>query len=193
MTGQILISPKTARQNLECIHRSTMIPPPSPHNSTNLECSASCTVLGPTGNVQGTYSFYHLGTGRVIKSNYFTVIPIPHEVIACVEETATYQNLPNDLIFSLATGDVTDGETLDKHQLTDPLSMRCMGHRSAREGGPFMGVHPTLEHTPDQVPAPGPAYNPPVHQTPIFPPVLDNGVEYLGEGNDKVSSARGRM
>lgn len=53
----------------------------TPHNLTDLEQAASCIVLGPTGNLQGMYSFYNLVTGRVIESNSFRVIPIPHEGI----------------------------------------------------------------------------------------------------------------
>jgi hypothetical protein len=41
--------------------------------------------LGPTGNIQGTYKFMSLLTGRLIKARSFTPLPMPDEVINMVE------------------------------------------------------------------------------------------------------------
>ena len=37
--------------------------------------------LGPTGNIQGTYSFLNLSTGLVIKRRRFVKLPAPDSVI----------------------------------------------------------------------------------------------------------------
>ncbi len=60
----------------------------TPHNSTDLARAASALVLGPTGNVQGTYKFYNLDTGRQFVANQFTVLPVPQAVIDWVHAIA---------------------------------------------------------------------------------------------------------
>ncbi len=42
-------------------------------------------VLGPTGNLQGTYKIYNLTTGKKIKRHIFTPYPMPNLVIKKVE------------------------------------------------------------------------------------------------------------
>jgi hypothetical protein len=43
-------------------------------------------VLGPTGNLQGTYNFFSLETGKKIKQPKFTPYPMPDLVIRGVEK-----------------------------------------------------------------------------------------------------------
>ncbi len=49
----------------------------TPHNSTDFAHAVSTLVLGPTGNVQGTYKFYNLDSGSQSVSDQFTVSPMP--------------------------------------------------------------------------------------------------------------------
>jgi hypothetical protein len=41
-------------------------------------------AVGPTGNLQGSVKFYSLDTGRIIKRRSFTPLPMPDQVIECV-------------------------------------------------------------------------------------------------------------
>jgi hypothetical protein len=45
-------------------------------------------ALRPTGNAQGGYYFYSLGTGRRLNRNRWTPLPMPAEVIDCVHALA---------------------------------------------------------------------------------------------------------
>jgi hypothetical protein len=45
--------------------------------------------LGPTGNIQGTYKFMSLLTGKLIKARSFTPLPMPDDVISKVESMAS--------------------------------------------------------------------------------------------------------
>ncbi|KAL7460647.1 hypothetical protein ACHAXS_001093 [Conticribra weissflogii] len=42
--------------------------------------------LGPTGNMQGTYKFFCLTTGRIIKRRQFTKVPMPGSIIKKLED-----------------------------------------------------------------------------------------------------------
>jgi hypothetical protein len=46
--------------------------------------------LGLTGNIQGTYNFMSLLTGRLIKARLFTPLPMPDDVIMQVERMGTF-------------------------------------------------------------------------------------------------------
>ena len=41
--------------------------------------------LGPTGNIQGTYKFFSLKTGKLLRRRKFTALPMPDLVIKKVE------------------------------------------------------------------------------------------------------------
>jgi hypothetical protein len=58
-------------------------------------------VLGPTGNLQGTYKFFNLETGLKIKRRSFTRYPMPDSVIKKVEQYAKRRN-PGDGDFNFA-------------------------------------------------------------------------------------------
>ena len=54
----------------------------SPTNSMKSRARGIPAIcLGPTGNIQGTYSFLNLATGLVIKRRRFQELPAPDSVI----------------------------------------------------------------------------------------------------------------
>jgi hypothetical protein len=57
-------------------------------------------VLGPTGNLQGTYKFFSLKTGKKIRQHKFTPYPMPDLVIRRVEKYGNDDALPG--IFDFA-------------------------------------------------------------------------------------------
>ncbi len=57
---------------------------PVPTN-TMVARSTPVTVLGPMGNLQGTYKFFSLETGKKIKHRKFTACPMPDSVIKKVK------------------------------------------------------------------------------------------------------------
>ena len=60
---------------------------PSPTNYM-APCSSPTIVLGPTVNLQGTYKFFSLETGKKIKRRRFTRYTMPDSVIKRVEKFA---------------------------------------------------------------------------------------------------------
>ena len=56
--------------------------------------------LGPTGNIQGTYSFLNLSTGLVLKRRRFTELPAPDSVIKRVATLAKMSNVSSNLVFA---------------------------------------------------------------------------------------------
>jgi hypothetical protein len=57
-------------------------------------------ALWPTGNAQGTWYFMSLLTGRVLKRNHTTQLPMPHEVIDTVHQMARWQKANPGLVFA---------------------------------------------------------------------------------------------
>jgi hypothetical protein len=57
---------------------------PTPTNSM-VTCSTPVIVLGPTGNLQGTYKFFSLAMGKKVKQCVFTPYPMPDLVIKKVK------------------------------------------------------------------------------------------------------------
>ena len=55
--------------------------------------------LGPTGNFQGTYKFFNLLTGQVVKRRNFKVLPYPDSMIDKVNEWGQKNKQENELIF----------------------------------------------------------------------------------------------
>ncbi len=62
-----------------------------PHHLTDLPRSVSAIMLGPTGNVQGTYYSNNLDSGCQIVAYQFTILPMPREVIDRVHAIANAQ------------------------------------------------------------------------------------------------------
>ena len=55
--------------------------------------------LGPTGNQQGGYKFFNLRTGKRITRHKWTALPMPHDVIARVNNIGQSQGQPSLLTF----------------------------------------------------------------------------------------------
>ena len=49
--------------------------------NTQKDRTTPSVCLGPTGNIQGTYKFYSLLTGKVIKRRNFNVLPYPQRMV----------------------------------------------------------------------------------------------------------------
>ena len=87
---------------------------PSPTNSM-IPRSTPALVLGPTGNLQGTYKFYNIATGAKIKRQKFTPYPMPDSVIRKIEQSSTAGYLPGALDFGDQNGVLFEwNEDVDK-------------------------------------------------------------------------------
>ncbi len=60
-----------------------------------VSCSTPAIVLGLMGNKQGTYKVFNLRTGKKIKRQKLTVMPMPDSVIAQVERLGQKNTTPN--------------------------------------------------------------------------------------------------
>ncbi len=76
---------------------------PTPSN-TMVSRSTPAIVLGPTGNIQGTYKVFNLRTGKKIKQRKIMVMPMPDTVIAQVERLGHTNATPNMFDFSDRNG-----------------------------------------------------------------------------------------
>jgi len=72
--------------------------------NTMVTRSTSSIVLGPTGNLQGTYKFLSLATGKKVKRHAFTPYPMPDSVIKKVEAYGTLTALPGIFDFANRNG-----------------------------------------------------------------------------------------
>jgi hypothetical protein len=66
--------------------------------------STPAIVLGPTGNLQGTYKFFSLATGKKVKQRVFAPYPMPDSVIKKVEAYAKLTALPGIFDFADRNG-----------------------------------------------------------------------------------------
>ncbi len=71
----------------------------SPTNSMQSR-TMSAICLGPTGNMQGTYSFLNLTMGHVVKCCRFHEIPAPDLVIKRVNDLASTNGVSSTLVFA---------------------------------------------------------------------------------------------
>jgi hypothetical protein len=77
-----------------------------------LICLTLAIVLGPTGNLQGTYKLFNMLTGRKIKQWKLTAYPMPESIIKKVEQFGkSNQFLPAEMEFSSSgmTGKYPEG------------------------------------------------------------------------------------
>jgi hypothetical protein len=65
-------------------------------NSVMRSRTVGAISFGPTGNIQGTFKFMSLLTGRLINPRSFTPLPMAEEVIMQVEKMDTF-NLAFDM------------------------------------------------------------------------------------------------
>ena len=71
---------------------------PSPTN-TQAACTVGAICLGPTSNIQGSYYFLNLSTGKCITRRRWTQLPMPQEVIDRVNQLGTAEAQPQLLTF----------------------------------------------------------------------------------------------
>jgi hypothetical protein len=76
---------------------------PTPTN-TMVTRSTPAIVLGSTGNLQGTYKFFSLATGKKVKRRAFTPFPMPDSVIKKANAYAKLTALPGILDFADRNG-----------------------------------------------------------------------------------------
>jgi hypothetical protein len=68
-------------------------------------------VLGPTGNLQGTYKLFSLATGKKIKRQKMTAYPMPNMIIKKVEQFCKANTTLNAFNFSRRSGVLSEGIT----------------------------------------------------------------------------------
>ena len=61
-------------------------------------------AVGPTGNLQGTHKFLSLDTGKKVKHQGFTVMPMPDSVIKKVERYADNVAMAGEFAFANRNG-----------------------------------------------------------------------------------------
>ena len=71
---------------------------PKPTN-TQVGWSLGAICLGPKGNLQGSYKFLNLQTGKMILCHDFTPLPMPQEVIDHVNRLRALDKQPELLTF----------------------------------------------------------------------------------------------
>ena len=71
---------------------------PKPSN-TQVRWSLGAICLGPKGNLQGSYKFLNLWTGKMISHHEFTPLPMPQEVIDHVNRLRALDKQPELLTF----------------------------------------------------------------------------------------------
>jgi hypothetical protein len=72
-------------------------PMPTNHMVT---CSTPAIVLCPMGNLQGTYKFFSLATGKKVKRRMFTPYPMPDLIMRKVEVYGKSTTLPGSFDFA---------------------------------------------------------------------------------------------
>ena len=73
--------------------------------NTQDDRSTPAMCLGPTGNFQGTYIFFNLLTGQVVKQRNFKVLSYPDRMIDKVNEWGQKNKQENELIFKNRNND----------------------------------------------------------------------------------------
>jgi hypothetical protein len=61
-------------------------------------CLTPAIVLGPTGNLQGTYKIFNVLTGKKIKRWKLTAYPMPESISKKVEQFGKSNVQPNTLV-----------------------------------------------------------------------------------------------
>lgn len=70
------------------------------HTNT-MQCRTHPAIcLGPTGNLQGTYKFLSLDTGKCILRRNFTELPLTDSIQKLVDRMAQAENWPDGLLFA---------------------------------------------------------------------------------------------
>jgi hypothetical protein len=104
------------------------------NNSAMISRTVGAISLGPTGNIQGTYKFMSLLTGRLIKARSFAPLPIPEEVIKQVEEMTPISHLSDQ---DEANTDSDPRTAYPEHQLPhddDDISLGSSDYSKISQG-----------------------------------------------------------
>jgi hypothetical protein len=83
---------------------------PSPTN-TQAARTVGAIYLGPTGNIQGSYKFLNLRTGKRITRIRWTQLPMPQEVIDCAGQLGRADRQPELLTFDRKGRLISESET----------------------------------------------------------------------------------
>ncbi len=90
-----------------------------------MQCPTHAAVcLGPMGNLQGSYRFLCLETGKRITRRNFTELPMPQSVIDHVHHLTTINNSSNGLTFHNRTGQEFTHFNDDANDAPLPLDVR---------------------------------------------------------------------
>ena len=96
---------------------------PSPTNSQQAR-TVGAICLGPTGNLQGSYKFLNLRTGKRITRRNWTQLPMPKEVIDRVNQLGRSDNQPALLTFYDRRGNlIGENEQADEVQHEENISI----------------------------------------------------------------------
>ena len=128
LTGTLLDWTKHCQENFGdyCETHDNPVPP----NDTDILRTTPGICLGPTGNFQGTYKWFNLNTGRVIKHKSWTPYPMTSHIMERVEKLAEQDRIPWHIEFRDRHGNVTkdafsDSETTEYSD--DPNDFRYVG------------------------------------------------------------------
>ena len=77
---------------------------PSPSNLTNIHRTTPALCLGPTGNERGTYLFFSLTTGAVLRRYQWEELPITPTIVDRVHDMASCDRQADGLAFRDRTG-----------------------------------------------------------------------------------------
>ena len=75
-------------------------------DNTMKERSVSAMTMRATGNVQGSFYYYSLATGRRLRRGQCTPLPVPQEVIDQVHAIADKQNAPTGFTYTRCDGSI---------------------------------------------------------------------------------------
>ncbi|KAL7534452.1 hypothetical protein ACHAXR_007085 [Thalassiosira sp. AJA248-18] len=81
------------------------------NNQQDRACWGIC--LGPTGNMQGTYKFFDIDTGFIVKRRTFKVLPTPNRVVKLVNEWGKKNGSNGDLLFTNRNNEKYDWDDED--------------------------------------------------------------------------------
>jgi hypothetical protein len=112
-----------------------------PSNDVMISRTVGGISLGPTGNIQGTYKFMSLLSGKLIKARSFTPLPMSEDVVTMVESMATGIHYPEESTISIDRNqdnlpthednlsmDSIDYSVVNTHELLDILEDAGISH-----------------------------------------------------------------
>ena len=95
LSPRTIITGQTLDYNHHCVYQfGEYVQTHEQHNNSMEARTIGALAMRPTGNVQGSYYFYSLSSGRIINRQNATKLPMPADVIDRVEMMAI-QNMSN--------------------------------------------------------------------------------------------------